>query len=193
MDSSPETTYNEIQHTVPSDLEERVLAIIQQHIGMQHRISRRALVEQAFHTRIDDENISNSRMDRQVRIAVESLQSRHPILSTSGGGGKYYPARPPKNPPNPPTHNTRPMNMLHGAPGQALSEGHPDGVGAVICPVRYQLILKSRTDPAALDELRAHITGCQDCLDFIRSFPADGPPAPEHEPKPVQVGAIVID
>lgn len=63
----------------------------------------------------------------------------------------------------------------------------------MICPVRYQLLLKVREDPAAIAELRAHIAGCQDCLDFIRSFSADGPPAPEHEPKPVQVGVIVID
>jgi len=53
----------------------------------------------------------------------------------------------------------------------------------MICAIRNQLLDKTRSDPKAIDELRSHIAGCPDCLDFIRSFPADGPPAPRLTPE----------
>ncbi len=90
MPDYPEIAYAEIQHTIPEDLEARVLAILQQHVGRDQRISRKALVEGACGMKLDDTNISNSRLDRQVRLVMDNLQEHHPILSTSGGGGYYY-------------------------------------------------------------------------------------------------------
>ncbi len=89
MTDYPEVRFAEIQTAVPVDLSDRVLSILQQHVGRDHRISRRALVEQAFRVAVDD-NLANSTQDRQVRMILEDLQAIHPILSTSGGGGYYY-------------------------------------------------------------------------------------------------------
>lgn len=89
-DDCPAQVFDQIQSSVPSDLAERVLAVVQQHRGKEHKISRRALVEQAFKAHIDNAALSDSTMDRQVRIVLAELQDRYPILSTSGGGGYFY-------------------------------------------------------------------------------------------------------
>jgi hypothetical protein len=60
----------------------------------------------------------------------------------------------------------------------------------MICAERNRLIDKTRADPKAINELRSHIAGCPECLDFIRSFPADGPPPPE-EPEPGHAPAVI--
>lgn len=49
----------------------------------------------------------------------------------------------------------------------------------MICGERYRLREKVAADPRALSELRSHVASCPDCLAFIHSFPADGPPPPE--------------
>lgn len=90
MDNYPEIKYAEIKRSLPENLDVRILAILQQHIGRDNRISRKRLVEEAFGVNMNEVDLANSTLDRQVRLALEALQSKHPILSTSGGGGYYY-------------------------------------------------------------------------------------------------------
>lgn len=90
MNNYPETKFEEIRATLPADLESRVLAILKTHVGREQRISRRDLVAQAFGVDMQAVDLATSTLDRQVRMALESLQDRHPVLSTSGGGGYYY-------------------------------------------------------------------------------------------------------
>lgn len=60
-------------------LKERVLKIMQSHVGIENRIERRSLVEQAcgFWTRTND---------RKVRDVLSGL----PVISTSTAGGGYW-------------------------------------------------------------------------------------------------------
>lgn len=86
----PETHYAEIKATVPADLPARVLAVLKEHVGKDNRISRRDLVARVFNVNMNDIDLANSTLDRQVRYVLPDLQDRYPILSTSGGGGYYY-------------------------------------------------------------------------------------------------------
>lgn len=61
-----------------------------------------------------------------------------------------------------------------------------------MCPVFYQLLLKSSADPASLEALRAHIPTCPECLGAIRAVPEQGS-APE-DPAPVKLaGEMTIE
>lgn len=86
----PEVKFEEIKTSIPQDLDLRVLSILLQHIGKANRITRRCLIEQACGVTELEGDISNSTLDRQVRLVVDQLQEKHPILSTSGGGGYFY-------------------------------------------------------------------------------------------------------
>ncbi len=86
----PEAVFTEIQHSIPANLRERLLAILQQHVGKENRISRKALVEKSCGVKLAVSELANSTFDRQVRIVLDELQDTHPILSSSGAGGYYY-------------------------------------------------------------------------------------------------------
>lgn len=90
MSDYPEVRYQEIQETLPTDLQNRVLTVLQAHIGRANRITRKMLVSEVFNVSMTDVELSNSTIDRQVRMVMADLQRRFPILSTSGGGGYYY-------------------------------------------------------------------------------------------------------
>jgi len=92
MQQSPSTVYIGIQANEPPDLDTRVLAVIQQRVGKEHRITRRALVAEVFRVRITSEDdLSNMTIDRQVRDAIARLRERYPIMSSSGDGGYWWP------------------------------------------------------------------------------------------------------
>lgn len=75
---------------MPPDLDVIVLEIVRKHVGYESRISRRALVENAFDVDLTGVNLANNSYDRYVRESLVKLQENYPILSTSGGGGYYY-------------------------------------------------------------------------------------------------------
>jgi hypothetical protein len=86
----PEIAYDEIKHSIPDGLAERVLAELQKHVGKDNRISRLALVESTCNVHLERSALANSTYDRQVRLVLDELQGRYPILSSSGAGGYYY-------------------------------------------------------------------------------------------------------
>lgn len=85
----PEIAYEEIKH-IPAGLAERVLSVLQQHVGKDNRITRLALIKEACGVTLEREELANSTLDRQVRLVLDDLQARYPILSSSGAGGYYY-------------------------------------------------------------------------------------------------------
>lgn len=87
---TPEDVFKHIVSSSPRDLEQRVLAVLREHVGKKKRISRQALVQRVFGKTIARGALANSTEDRQVRVALEALQYQHPILSSSGTGGYYY-------------------------------------------------------------------------------------------------------
>lgn len=90
--TEPRAVYETIQLTTPEDLDDRILLVLQTHRGKDHRISRRSLVEAIFGIAVDpDENLANSKEDRQIREAIARLQETYPILSSSGDGGYWLP------------------------------------------------------------------------------------------------------
>ena len=68
-----------MNYTGDEVLKRRVQKIMESHVGIENRVTRRSLVEQAcgFWTRTND---------RKVRDVVSEL----PVISTSTGGGGYW-------------------------------------------------------------------------------------------------------
>ena len=91
MTDPAEIYETEIKPTIPPDLPDRVLSVVQQHRGKTNAITRKHLIVAVFGY-LPKGDLANSREDRQVRLVLLDLQDRHPILSSSGKGGYFYAA-----------------------------------------------------------------------------------------------------
>lgn len=85
--------HEDIQATVPADLDARLYDILCQHTGKANRITRRALWEAVAGCPAPDRFTSGT-LDRQIREAVARLQQTYPILASSGEGGYFMAGSP---------------------------------------------------------------------------------------------------
>lgn len=89
--SDPFVIYEKIMASAPASIDDQVLAVLEQHRGMDNRISRRELVFFVYGIQLGaGVNLANNRQDRNIREAIERLRTNHPILSSSGNGGYWY-------------------------------------------------------------------------------------------------------
>jgi hypothetical protein len=88
---TPREVYQNARASAPEDLDDRVLAVMREHKGKDHAISRRSLVRAVYGIEVPiDDDLSNSLDDRNIRDSIARLQECYPIIASSGTGGYWW-------------------------------------------------------------------------------------------------------